>query len=206
MGCRYGGGRDNRWREVVEVSHVLLTAVGSDRPGIVAALAGSLVDQGCNLEDSTMTILRGQFAVLLVVDTPDGTGPGDVEAALAPVARSLDLVVAVRPIEEQVDPVGDGPAGGDGGAGGGTVTFSVHGADRPGIVHRAAQALADAGGNVIDLSTRLVGSGEAPVYVLILTVGFPPEVDRDAAAAEVRATLEAFGVHCQSHDADADVL
>ena len=51
--------------------HYAVTAVGADRPGIVAAVSGVLMEQGCNLEDTSMTILRGHFAVMLVLAAPD---------------------------------------------------------------------------------------------------------------------------------------
>jgi glycine cleavage system transcriptional repressor len=191
------------------VDHVALTAVGADQPGIVAALTGALMDLGCNLEDSTMSILRGQFAVLLVVAVPDDTGAEAVETALAAVADRLGLMIVVRGV-----PHHPGPA--DGGsevaadveleADSPVYAFSVHGADRPGIVHRAAAALAEAGGNIIDLSTRLVGSDAEPVYVLTLTVGFQPGTDAEAAAATVRRSVEAFGVQCHAHRVEIDVL
>jgi glycine cleavage system transcriptional repressor len=84
--------------------------------------------------------------------------------------------------------------------------LSVHGADRPGIVHRAAEALASAGGNIIDLSTRLVGTPDEPVYVLTVTASFAPGIDAEAAIAAVRQSLEAFGVQCHAHRVDIDVL
>jgi len=40
------------------VPRLALSAIGADRPGIVAAVTGALVDSGCNLEDTTMAILR----------------------------------------------------------------------------------------------------------------------------------------------------
>ena len=198
------------------MEHVALTAVGADQPGIVAALTGVLVDLGCNLEDSTMSILRGQFAVLLVIAVPEGGGADAIEAALAPVADRLGLTIVVRPLPpgsgargggDSASGQSNGEAGADGpGADGEVYAFSVHGADRPGIVHRAAEALADAGGNIIDLSTRLVGSDDQPVYVLTLTVGFVPGTDADAAATAVRRSVEAFGVQCHAHRVEFDVL
>src|SRR5207237_7212888 len=52
------------------MAHFAVTAVGVDRPGIVAGLTGVFVEHGCNLEDCSMTILRGHFAMTLVVDAP----------------------------------------------------------------------------------------------------------------------------------------
>jgi glycine cleavage system transcriptional repressor len=201
------------------VEHVALTAVGADQPGIVAALTGVLVDLGCNLEDSTMSILRGQFAVLLVIAVPEGGGADAIEASLAPVADRLGLTIVVRPLPpgpgargggDSASGQSNGEAGGAGADGPGTegevYAFSVHGADRPGIVHQAAEALAQVGGNIIDLSTRLVGSDDQPVYVLTLTVGFVPGTDAEAAATAVRQSVEAFGVQCHAHRVEFDVL
>ena len=187
------------------MAHVALTAVGTDQPGIVAALTGSLVDLGCNLEDSTMSILRGHFAVLLVIAVPDGMEAEVVESALAPVAERLDLLVTVRPMRAELGEQPP-PAGAWSEANGQIYAFSVHGADRPGIVHRAAQALADSGGNIVDLSTRLVGTPDEPVYVLTVTVGFASGVDAGAAVAAVRRSVEAFGVQCHAHRVEIDLL
>lgn len=180
---------------------VALTAVGVDRPGIVAGLTGALEELGCNLEDSTMSILRGQFAVLLIVAVPAGLDAAAVEEALAPVAARLDLVVVVRPVPGAGTPPPPGePADGE------LFAFSVHGADRPGIVHRATDALGRAGGNIVDLATRLVGSADAPVYVLTVTVAFPPGGDPEPSVAEVCRSVEAFGVQCHAHRVELDVL
>lgn len=178
------------------MAHFSLTAVGSDRPGIVAAVTAVLMDQGCNLEDSSMAILRGQFAIMLVVDAPSGTGPHDLDAALASVAEELDLVVTVRAIPEDVAP----PAGGVG------WTVSVHGADRPGIVHAVTAHLAALGANVVDLSTRVVGEADHPAYVMLLTVTLPDTTTGDDLEAGLDRLGEELGVRCRVHPAEADVL
>src|SRR5262245_52544002 len=116
--------------------HVAVTAVGADRPGIVAAVTGVLMDQGCNLEDTSMTILRGHFAMMLVVDKPASVAVAALEAALAAPAGALGLVITVWPIDDPVaDEGGAGPGEGD------AWTVSVYGADRPGIVHGVAALL-----------------------------------------------------------------
>src|SRR5262249_4174438 len=78
---------------VVELS---ITVVGRDRPGIIADVTGVLAELGLNLTDSTMTLLRGQFAMTLVC-----AGTADVaavEAGLRPVADGGALVVTVREV------------------------------------------------------------------------------------------------------------
>ena len=45
------------------MNHFALTIVGRDRPGIVSQVTKILFDQGCNLADSSCSILGGQFAM-----------------------------------------------------------------------------------------------------------------------------------------------
>src|SRR5437879_841185 len=102
-----------------------ISAVGRDQPGIAAAVTGVLVEQGCNLEDTEMAVLRGHFAMMLLVAGPSSLGADDLEREMASVAEELDLLVAVR----QVDAGAVEPSPGSPWA------VSVYGADRPGILH-----------------------------------------------------------------------
>ncbi|MGH9153681.1 MAG: glycine cleavage system protein R [Acidimicrobiales bacterium] len=176
--------------------HFALSAVGADRPGIVAAVTGALVDSGCNLEDSSMTILRGQFAIMLVVAGPEGLDADTLEKALAGPAADLGLVVHVRPVGDDVPP----PPGGE------PWSVAVYGADRPGIVHRFTSLLASRGVNVVDLTTRVIGEPAHPVYAMILEVALPPGVDGPGLGADLAALARELGVECSTHPSDADIL
>jgi glycine cleavage system transcriptional repressor len=178
----------------------VVTTVGRDRPGIVAAVSGVLAELGCNLQDSTMATLRGEFAIVLLLAAPPGVDQEALEAGLAKVADELDLVVSVRPLSPE-EAEGTGQAGEEREA----WTVAVHGGDRPGIVHAVTQALAEAGGNVVDLGTHLVGTPEAPVYTLTLRATVAPGRGEELAEA-VRAAAEAVGVDCSVHRDDADLL
>jgi len=178
------------------VGHYAVSAVGADRPGIVAAVTRVFVEHGCNLEDTSMTILRGHFAMMLVVAAPDGLEQDALEAALAVPASDFELVVAVRAIDDAV-PVS--PAGE-------SWTVSVYGADRPGIVHRVASLLADDGVNIVDLSTRVIGDPARPVYAMILEVTLPAGGDPAVLQARLADLASALGVECSLHPSEADIL
>ena len=180
------------------MTHFAVTAVGADRPGIVAAVTGAFAEHGCNLEDSSMTILRGQFAMMLVVDAPPGVGPEELQEALAGPATALDLVVTVRAAAEPVDGADDQDTG--------SWTVSVYGADHPGIVHGVAALLAANSVNIVDLSTRVVGSPEAPAYTMVLEVTLPPGADPRALERKLEVTAGALGVTCRLHPSEADIL
>ena len=61
-----------------------ITVLGHDRPGIIAETTDELAGLGLNLEDSTMTLLRGHFAMTLIC-AGRCRRPPTIEAALAPL-------------------------------------------------------------------------------------------------------------------------
>lgn len=176
--------------------HVAVTALGADRPGIVAAVTGVLMRHGGNLEDTAMTNLGGHFAMMLVVEVPDGETAEALEASLVEGAGGLGLTVAVRPIVEA-------PAGAPPGA---AWAVSLYGADRPGIVHRVAHELAVHNANIVDLTTRVVGVGPDHAYVLLLQLSLPPHADADRLGQELAVLADELGVEIHLRPDDADVL
>lgn len=146
------------------MSEFTVSIVGEDRPGIVSAVTGALLEAGGNVENCRASILAGSFAMVLAVAVPDGVGVHDIEGLLGPTAARLGLSLGVRPAA---------PAPGD--AGRERCVITIYGADRPGIVHGAASALADAGVNIVDLSSRLVGA--PPIYVLGIEAELPDGMD-----------------------------
>jgi len=180
------------------MSRYSLSAVGTDQPGIVAALAAALAAVGGNLEESTMTLLQNQFAVLLLVACPDPMTLADLDAAVSAVADRFDLTVAVRAIPPD-SAADDRPAAE-------VWTVAVSGADRPGIVAEITDALAAGGGNIVDLDTHLVGGPTSPVYVMTLRATLPAGGAGAAAADEVRRAATRLEVHCTVHRDQADLL
>jgi glycine cleavage system transcriptional repressor len=173
-----------------------VTAIGTDRPGIVAGVTGALVAHGCNLEDTSMSILRGHFAMVLIVAAPDGLEAAALEEALTTDPATADLVVAVRVVDDTVGAVDDD---------GERWTVVVYGADHPGIVHGVAAALAALDVNIVDLTTRVTGD-DRPIYAMVMEVALPAGLsggDLDARLAAVAADL---GVECTLHPSEADLL
>lgn len=169
---------------------VAVTAIGRDRPGIVAGVAKALFDAGCNLQDVSSTILRGHFSMVLIVTSPEMDAPA-LENALVTACDELGLGVTVRPVGE-VDPGYVAP----------THMVSVYGADKPGIVYRVADALAHAGANVTDLTSRIIGEEDRPVYALMLEVA-AEDVDLEAILNGLRDELN---VDASVHPLEADLL
>jgi len=187
------------------MGRVAVTAFGVDRPGMVAAVTGVLIDHGGNLEDSAMTILGGHFAMMLVVEVPDDQPPEELEEDLAAGVHWLGLTVAVRPVVDAAAGVDDeGEAAGSDAAS--TWSVSVHGADRPGIVHEVTKLLAKRGANVVDLSTRVIGSQPLLAYVLLLRITLPSSTNAETLAGELHELGGSLGVEVRIRPDDADIL
>lgn len=150
------------------MSHFALTIVGRDRPGIVSQVTEILFNEGCNIADSSCSILGGQFAMILIVEHPEFSDRESFGEAFKPLEEA-DLTVALRvlkpggEIRSQID--------------GDLCMISVYGADKPGIVYRVASILGEKKINITDLNTKLVGSKERPIYVMILEAVLPEGVD-----------------------------
>src|SRR6056297_3509706 len=74
---------------------LVVAAVGEDRPGIVNEICKAIADAGCNIEDSRMSVLGGDFALMLLVDGK-WNELAKLETALPAVGRRLGLLINVK--------------------------------------------------------------------------------------------------------------
>src|SRR5262249_61307977 len=136
-----------------------------------------------NLEDSRMTILGSDFAVILLCSS----GRGDAGDRLAIGAKRLErdhgLTILLRSLEGERRPQVPAP---------GTKLYRLEavGEDRAGIVSGLCRVLADCGVNIAELSTRSrPGPGGSPHYELPIVAEGPESVDVRA----LRESLEGRG-------------
>ncbi len=158
----------------------ILSAMGRDRPGLVADLARLIFDCDANLEDSRMTILGSDFAVILLCSAA-GADAGDRLAVGAKrLERDHGLTILLRSLEGDTRP--SLPASD-------VALYRVEaaGEDKAGIVASLCRVLADRGVNIAELSTRSrPGPGGSPHYEMTLIAEVPVRVD----ARELREALE----------------
>jgi glycine cleavage system transcriptional repressor len=174
-----------------------VSGVGLDRPGIIAGVAERLVAHGVNVTDSEMAILRGHFAMMLIVTGPDSLDEAALAADLRTAGEELGLeALTLREVPDAR--AASAPP---------TWTVSVHGADHPGILAAVTRALAEAGVNVCDLHTRLVGEADGrPLYVMLMEVAPPEDLGEDELRARLRAAAESQRVDVALQPLEADVL
>jgi glycine cleavage system transcriptional repressor len=144
------------------MKHVAISALGKDRPGIVAAITQVLFETGCNIEDSSMTLLASEFAMLLIVAVPASIAVTTLEKRLAAAGKKLALTIDVRQLQAR-EVTKEKQRGTP-------YIISVYGADRPGIVSKISKLLADTGTNITDVQTKIAGSKKKPLYIMLLEV------------------------------------
>ena len=177
----------------------VLSAIGRDRPGIVAELARLVLESDCNLEDSRMTILGNQFAVLLLASSSAADAGDRLAVGAKRLERDHGLTILLRHLEEDARPAVPAP-------GHRLYRVEAAGEDRAGIVAAFAGVLAERGCNIIELTSRSrPGPGGSPHYELTLRIEVPESADpralREALEAEAdRLVTRPFG------KAEADLI
>jgi glycine cleavage system transcriptional repressor len=169
----------------------ILSAVGRDRPGIVADLAQLVYDSEANLEDSRMTILGNEFAAILLCS---GTA-ADLDQRLADGARRLEwenrLTIFLRPVEGELRPAVPAP---------GTRLYRIktEGEDRAGIVARICRVLADRSVNIADLHSETVpGLSGAAIYRMSILAEVPERLDPEELAKALDEAGQSIGVEVE---------
>ncbi len=163
------------------MTDLVVTAMGPDRPGIIAALAEVLHGHDANIADATMTALSGHVAIVLQVSSP--RSPADLEAALEAAVAGLGLSIGVGPATI----VGPPPPA--------THLLSVYGADQPGLLAAVTRALADGGATVVDLTSQLLDDEGPPTYAMSIELVAPD--DDGGLEAALAAACDRLGVDHQ---------
>jgi glycine cleavage system transcriptional repressor len=152
----------------------------------VAGITGVLYDTDCNIRDSSMTILAGEFAMLLIVELPDGMSADALDQALAEVQRRFDLAIFIKRLTEEEIRYQPPP---------GTRNWAVtiYGGDRKGIVHHVASVMARKGVSITELKTKVLG-GLGGVGIVSMKVAAPLEVELGAIRDQLSDVAARFGV------------
>jgi glycine cleavage system transcriptional repressor len=156
----------------------VISGIGPDRPGIVAAISEILFRYNCNIEDSTMTRLAREFAVILLVSAPEALPLEALRADFAALEASHDMLILIKPAPEL--------AQSDASRSGNPYMVSVAGQDRTGITLRVSRALADLDVNITDLNAQIIAGEDGPVYIMMVEVELP---EKPGLEETVRAAL-----------------
>lgn len=153
---------------------LVLSVVGSDRPGLTKALSEAVLGAGGNWLESHLSRLGGLYVGSVLVEL----APGGVEGLRAAVAAvdALGLEVRIAPAAEGAEAAGE------------RLKLSVVGQDRPGIVNQVTDALSGLSANIEAFETWITAEAHsgAPLFHLEAEVRLPPGL----AAGSVQDALE----------------
>ena len=167
-------------------TYLVMSALGKDRPGIVDQLSKTIFELGCNIADSRMTVLGGEFAILLMVDG-QWNQLAKLEDAIPELERRLALTVITRRTEERKPTGAQLP-----------YAVDVVALDHPGIVYNLASFFSERGINIEDMTTTGYAAAHtgAPMFAVHMSVGIPAEL-------HIAALREEFMDFCDSMNLDA---
>lgn len=144
----------------------LINVQGPNRSGMVAEVTGLLYRQGVNLLDSSMSTLRGEFVMMLVVQLPEDLSTEAFENLMDSL-RGDGLSLSLRELSAS-------EAGQRSPESQPNYSLSVLGQDQTGMLHRFSELIASYGANLTDVHTQLLdGSHSPPLYAMILELHLP---------------------------------
>lgn len=178
------------------MSSVLLSISGHDRPGIVRDVSEALLELDANIDDSSMTALRGRFAMMLIVTLGASSKLGELKAAMAHLEQRTGL--SVQTLELSAEEFAVSAPEPD-------CVVTVNGSDQPGIVHAVTEALAAQGASVVDMSTRSRKYQDGnTLYMMALEIAAGESLS--ALRERLAAVADKLDVDIEVHEMDGDVL
>lgn len=167
--------------------YVVLTAVGEDRPGLVDALSSALLENALNIEDSRMSVLGGEFAIMLLV-SGSTDAINKIQQQKDQLEAALKLNLLIKPTRKKASKQGLIP-----------YHIRVIGMDHPGIVHRLARFLSQYNINIEDLDTESYPAPHTgtPMFAVNMVVEIPSDI-------AIRKLRDEFISLCDERNLDAD--
>jgi glycine cleavage system transcriptional repressor len=164
----------------------LIAIQGQNRTGIVSQVTGLLYRSGVNLTDSFMTSLRSEFTMMMIVQLPEELNLTTFEAELESLS-SHALGVFLRPILAQEAQHGNRESIPN-------YSISILGKDQTGMVFRFSELLAAQQVNITDLNTRLLDSGQTPLYAMLIEIHVPAQVPLQELKVAIQETAQELGI------------
>jgi glycine cleavage system transcriptional repressor len=165
------------------LNHLIITAIGSDRPGIVSELSGVVTSHGANVEESRMARLGSDFAILMLVSVQP-----DWQEALKLSLQSISgLTITTKGTDSAALEAGK------------LSSIHLEGADNEGIVQVLSNFLAEQSINITEMETHISHApvSGTPLFNLNATISIPKEVNSDDLQDELSHISHKLGVEIQ---------
>lgn len=165
------------------MNKALISVLGNDQPGIMAAVASVITERGGNIENLSQTLLQSVFGALLMVSMPEDSQCDELKEALQSVSQKMKLSIHVDPWDEQLTPWQANPPEVQ------PYILTVIGPDRRGLVAEVSTQLARHGVNITNIQAIFKG-GKNPMDNLMV---FEVDVPRETVMQDLRDDLDEVG-------------
>ena len=165
------------------MKNIIISAIGSDRSGIVSELSGVITSHGGNVEESRMSRLGSDFAIIMLV-----TVAPDWEESLEVALKSItELTIITKPTN--LSQVGDGRQ----------FRIDLSGADNEGIVKVLSKYLAEKSINILEMETHTSQApvSGTPLFNLNASVSVPNDVEEKLIQSDLSQIAQKLGVEIQ---------
>jgi len=165
-------------------AYLMLSALGSDQPGLVARITKYVAERGGNVEDSRMVALGGVFGVMLLA-----SGSAEEAARLAADTAVLERESGMRVL---VHPASNPAAKGAHTETGVLLTVSASAFDREGILMEISDTMRSTGGNIVELDTTTYDEPitKKPYFQMRMAV----EIASESEVESIRTQLTALAI------------
>lgn len=165
---------------------LVIAALGEDRPGLVDQLSGWILESGCNIADSRMMVLGGEFSVLLLV-SGNWNNLARLEDQAGKMEQKLGMSLSIKRTESKQ-------------RSGELLPYAVDvvALDHPGIVHNLANFFSRNSINIQDLSTTSYAAAHSGTQMFAVHMSL--DVPADTHIATLR---EEFMEFCDQLNLDA---
>ena len=163
------------------MAQLIITAVGPDRPGIAGELTAHLHAAGGNILDSRMVNLRGEFAMMILLELASDDAAGKLSNELPAHGERIGLKLSVTPQHAAAPRAAEGIP----------YRLKTYSMDQPGILARLTAVLRAMGVNIEELEARQDSAPFAgsPLFSTEMRLTVP----RSVPLAQLRRELENVG-------------
>jgi len=166
---------------------VAITVIGRDRPGIVANVSGVLYRHRSSIEELSQTVIRGQFAMILIASLGERASVPALKGELRDLSRDLDLDIDLRRLKpEDLIPYQSGETE--------PFIITARGKDRPGLVYGITELLAERGINITNLGAQVARLGQELEYIQVFEVDIPKNLDYGLLQEKIHQRGQEMGV------------
>jgi len=168
------------------MNKVILSVLGHDRPGIVAAVANILFECDCNIENVSQTILKTEFAGSFIISMPPDLTQEELRQGLNEGLAAMNMHIHVESVLKQKMGLVSSKAE--------PFVITTKGPDRKGLVASISAIIARYGANITNLQAVFKGGDDPGNNIMIYEVDIPVDIDRQDFYRSLRAKAESLAL------------